>query len=103
MRALAFITLGLARTALIAFAGLAILTAAVLAAGVLSAAVFVVSVLVTGVVLATPAAIAGAARTETASSAAEMVFSMVVSLWDLRPPVGWPGSLIMGTTIVVRR
>src|ERR1700761_6725388 len=72
MRALAFITLGLARTALIAGAGLEVFAEAIL----------VVSVLVTGAVLARPAAIAGAARTVTASSAAEMVFNMVVSLWD---------------------
>src|ERR1700760_4316077 len=72
MRALAFITLFLARTALIAGAGFAVFAEATLA----------VSVLVTGVVLATPAAIAGAARTLTASSAAEMVFNMIVSLWD---------------------
>ena len=51
---------------------------------------------VRGAVLAA-AAIAGAARTEIASSAAEMVFNMVVSSWlsgDREVPAGWPVSSI---------
>jgi hypothetical protein len=47
-----------------------------------STLVFICTALMTGgcADLAVPAAIAGAARTETASSAAAIVFSMVVSL-----------------------
>ena len=51
-----------------------------------------------------PAAIAGAtASTETASSAAEMVFSMVVSSWDPGLAVGWPDPSIMQVKLAAPR
>src|SRR5262249_33158953 len=67
MRALAFITFGLFRAALIT--GVCVVLAG--AAAVLAGAVFVLAV------LAAVAARDGAANTDAASSAAEMVFSMV--------------------------
>ena len=55
-------------------------------------------------ILAVPA-IAGAARTETASKAAEIVFNMgcPLSTEITRLPVGWPGSLIMSVTLMAAR
>ena len=56
-------------------------------------------------VLAVLAANAGAAMTETASSAAEMVLNMVVSSsWGSRgSAAGWPTSLIMQATLATTR
>ena len=70
-------------------------------------AVLLTAVLVTGawVVLPGAPANAGAARTETATSAAEMVLNMGVSSFrgSRGSPVGRPGSLIMETTLVIAR
>src|SRR6266702_1240612 len=86
-----------------------VLSAEVLSAEVLSAevlatgawAVVVAGAVLPWVVLSTEAANAGAAMTETASSAAEMVFNMVSLLFQgiARSPAGWSASLIMQTNL----
>jgi hypothetical protein len=62
----------------------------------LSTAGFTCTDLMTGAarILAVPAAIAGAARTEAASNAAEMVFNMVVSLKSIAKLTGRMAGLV---------